>query len=57
MCEDQETLDVLRKVARLSEARIPAHMAPDQLDKIRDLVGAELWRLAKARKEREVAGC
>jgi hypothetical protein len=54
---ESETLNVLRQVARLSEARIPAHMAPAQLDEIRDLVGAELWRLAKARKEREVAGC
>jgi len=55
--QDEETIDVLRKVARLSEERIPAHMAPARLDMIRQVVGCELWRLAKVRNERQVAEC
>jgi len=50
--QDHETLAVLRQVARLSEARIPAHIAPAQLDRIRDLVGAELWRLPRLSRAR-----
>jgi len=54
---DQETVMVLCQVARLSDKKIPAHMAPDRLQLIRDLVGAELWRLSMARNEGQVAGC